>query len=44
MTVERTSAGLFGEFFSDHQGEVPFKSGEEHPAILCKLARAENLE
>jgi len=35
MTVEWTSAGLFGEFFSDEYGEALFKPGEEHLAILA---------
>jgi len=29
MTVEWTSAGLFGELFSDEDGVVLFKPGEE---------------
>ena len=34
MTVEWTSAGLFGEFFSDEYGVVLFKPGEERLPYL----------
>jgi len=34
MMVEWTSAGLFGEFFSDEYGVVPFKPGEERLPYL----------
>jgi len=34
MTVEWTSAGMFGEFFSDEHGVVLFKPGEERLPYL----------
>jgi len=34
MTVEWTSAGLFGELFSDEDGVVLFKPGEERLPYL----------
>ena len=44
MTVEWTSAGLFGEFFSDEYGVVLSNRARRAPAILATLPVLKNLE